>query len=85
MATSLKLYLRQPQGVPIVWFRHPDGSLGSLVTLRLIAYANFMQALTPSIDAGGYAITECIVDTGSPYSIISDALWKHFKPGVVTP
>ncbi|MCI0702586.1 MAG: hypothetical protein L0241_15995, partial [Planctomycetia bacterium] len=33
----------------------------------------------------GYAITECIVDTGSPYSIISDALWKHFKPGVVTP
>jgi hypothetical protein len=85
MAKRLKLYLTHPENPQIVWFRRPDGALDSLPALRLVAYANFMRHLLPSIRARKYGITECAVDTGTHFSIVAEDLWQRFRPGFVTP
>jgi len=85
VANSLKLYLKHPEAGNVVWFRRPDGTLDSLPSLRLTAAANLMRALAPGPGVGRYAITDCIVDTGAHFSLVSEDLWKRFRPGFVTP
>lgn len=85
MPKSLKLYLTQPDTSPVVWFRRADGSLDSLPGLRVVAAANLMRVLVPGPTAGRYAITDCVLDTGAYFSIISERLWRRFIPGFVTP
>lgn len=85
MPKSLKLYLTQPDTSPVVWFRRPNGSLDSIPGLRLVAFANLMRVLVRGRNSGQYAITDCVLDTGAYFSIISDKLWRRFVPGFITP
>ena len=85
MAKSLKLHLTHIDPALVVWFRRPGGTLDSLPALRLTASANFMRVLTPSLSAGRYAIADAVIDTGAHFSVVSELLWQHFRPGYVTP
>jgi hypothetical protein len=80
----LKLYLRELDPSRTDYFRRPDGTPDSLPALRLVAFANFMRALLPSVGAGKYGITEAVVDTGAHFGIVAEDLWRHFRPGFIT-
>ena len=85
MSKSLRLYLESVSPPQVVWFRRSSGTLDSLPALRLIAYANFMRVLMPSRMAGEFAITRAVIDTGAHFSVVSELLWRRFRPGFVTP
>jgi hypothetical protein len=85
MAAALKLYLRPLDPPQTIWLRRPDGTRGSLAALRLVSFANLMRHVRPARDAGSYALPTAVIDTGAHYSVIAERLWRHFRPGFVTP
>ncbi len=64
-------------------FVRPDGSVGEVADLRLIAYARFAGQLGDDPAAKQYLVTEAIVDTGAFSAVVGEDLWRHFRPGVV--
>lgn len=81
----LQLYIEHLEPNHVITANRPDGSSVVLPGLRVVTYANFLRSLTSSFNSRQYAICEFLVDTGSYLSIIPQALWQLFLPGVVTP
>ena len=82
----VRLYLIPDHRNQVFRFVRPGGARDSIPVLRLRVLVN----LVPHVRPGGSSalragFPECIVDTGSPLSILPEYIWRHFYPGVVTP
>lgn len=83
--SRLRLYL-DPLPRPVVHrFVRPDGSVGAVPAVRLVAFANMLPLLRPGSGAATYSVVKAAVDTGAHLTIVSDNLRRALRPGVVTP
>lgn len=81
----VRLYLDQADPPHEYLFLRPDGSVGTIVGLRLWAYVRFLGRVdTRTADGRKAAFPDCIVDTGALLSVVPERIWRHFLPGVVT-
>ncbi len=83
---GVKLYLRTLGGNPVLRFVRPGGALDALPVLRLFAYVD----LRAHVQLGSGSVVkaahpDCVVDTGSPLSVLPEYIWSRFRPGAVTP
>lgn len=81
----LRLYLDYTEPSVAFRFIRPDGSRYHIPGLRLITFVNFFHQLLPVRQSAKLGIEKCIIDTGSYLSVIPQAIWQFFRPGVVTP
>lgn len=80
----VRLYLWQDSGNQVFQFVR-SGLRASIVAVRLRAFVNLVPLVRPGgAEAAGAAHPWCIIDTGSPLSIVPEYIWSHFRPGVVT-
>jgi hypothetical protein len=84
--SRVRLYLHYDRGDPDFLFVRPGGKRDSIPALRVRADVDLVSHVRPSgPDALRAAYPECVLDTGSPISIIPEYVWSHFYPGAVTP
>jgi hypothetical protein len=81
----VRLYLMPDTGNATFRYVRPGGVSELIPALRLRALVN----LTSHVQPGGpnalrAALPECVIDTGSPLSVISQYIWSHFIPGIIT-
>lgn len=82
----VRLSLMPDAGGQVFRFVRPGGVRDSIPALRLRALANLVPHVRPGgPDALRAALPECVLDTGSPLSVIPEYVWSHSYPGVVTP
>jgi len=73
-------------GNQVFRFIRPGGIPGSIPAIRLRAFVRLASLIdSTGEDALCAALPECIIDTGSPLSIIPEYIWSHFRTGSVTP
>lgn len=81
----VRLYLLS-DGNRVFRFVRPGGASDSIPALRLRAFVKLVARVRPGgSNAARAAHPECIIDTGSPLSIVPEYIWRHLYPGVVTP
>ena len=81
----VRLYLMPDEQNRVFYFVRPGRVRDSIPVLRLRAFVNLVPHVRPGgRDAASAAHPECVIDTGSPLSIVPESSWSHFYPGVVT-
>lgn len=81
----VRLYLMPDDQNRVFYFVRSGRVRDSIPVLRLRALVNLVPHVRPGgPNAAGAAHPECIIDTGSPLSIVPEYIWSHFYPGVVT-
>lgn len=63
----------------------PGGASGTVEGLRLTVFARFLGQVADTPAGDKVAFLRCIVDTGAPLAVLPEDIWKHLRPGVVTP
>lgn len=81
----LILYLDRADPTFALRFVRPDGTPGDLPQLRLITFANLFRQIRRRPDAAQVGITKCVIDTGSPLSLVPEAVSQFLRPGAITP
>lgn len=82
----VRLYLRSASGNPVFRFTRPDGTPDAIPALWLFTYVDTAAHVRLGNRLAAQAAhSDCIVDTGSPLTVIPEYVWSYFKPGVVTP
>lgn len=81
----VRLYLKQLFPSHVYRFLRPDGTVGTIRGLRLIAYVRLVGLVRTGPDGERAAFPDCVVDTGAYLSIVPQDVWQEFLPGVVTP
>ena len=82
----VRLYLIPDHRNQAFRFVRPGGVRASIPVLRLRALVNLVPHVRPGgRDALHAGLPPCIIDTGSPLSIVPEYIWRHFYPGAVTP
>ncbi len=82
----VRLYLRYIRGNPDFLFVRSGGIRDSIPALYVWVGVNLVSYVRPSGPGAlraGYP--PCIIDTDSHLSVIPEYIWRHFKPGAVTP
>lgn len=81
----IRLRLEHLNKAHVFRFNRPGGLVESLPALRLTTIVDMMPHVVPGLNAAKAAFPECVIDTGSPLSVLPEVVWGQFKNGVVTP